>query len=79
MSKQRVLDYHLSRLDHRRADIRIEAINELVLLDHIEILDKLRDMNANDPDEAVRAAAKEAGKILFLKKKELEKVNKADE
>lgn len=65
MSVKRMVEYHLSRLKDKRPNIRLEAIQELVLLDAIETLEMLEDVYRNDADEEVRRAAKDAGKKLF--------------
>lgn len=67
MSKSRVVDYHLARLNDKRASIRIDAIQELVLLNSTEVLDKLREVYEQDEDDEVRKAAQVAGREIFLK------------
>jgi len=65
MSVKRMVEYHITRLKDKREDIRLEAIQELVLLDATEALNELEDIYHNDPNEDVRRAAKDAGKKLF--------------
>lgn len=69
MARQKLLDYHLSRLNDKRADIRLEAIRELELLEAVEALEALQTIFANDPDLNVRKAAQEAGRAIFRKQK----------
>jgi hypothetical protein len=79
MSYKRMVEYHINRLQDKRDNIRIEAINELVLLDAVEALDILESIYRNDPNASIRRAAKDAGKKLFAvqllqeKERELEK------
>jgi len=65
MSVKRMVEYHISRLNDKRYDVRLEAIQELVLLDATEALSELEDLYHNDENAEVRRAAKEAGKKLF--------------
>ena len=65
MSMKRMVDYHISRLKDKRADIRLDAIQELLLLDATEALNALEEVYHHDADEEVRRAAKNAGKKLF--------------
>lgn len=65
MSMKRMVEYHIGRLQDKRDDIRLEAIQELVLLDATEALAELEQIYHNDPNLDVRRAAKEAGKTLF--------------
>lgn len=68
MSK-RLVEYHISRLKDKSPEARIKAIQELVLLEDISVLDALQDVFKTDPDEEVRKAAQQAGRELFLKSK----------
>lgn len=65
MSMKRMVEYHVGRLKDKRDDIRLEAIQELVLLDATEALPDLEDLYRTDPNLNVRHAAKDAGKKLF--------------
>lgn len=67
-NRQRIVDYHISRLNDKRADIRLETIQELVLLNATEALDALRNVYETDADEIVRRAAQRAGRVLYQKK-----------
>lgn len=65
MSVKRMVEYHIGRLKDKRDDIRLEAIQELVLLDATESLADLEEIYRSDPNLDVRRAAKDAGKKLF--------------
>ena len=65
MSVKRMVEYHISRLKDKRTNIRLEAIQELVLLGAVEALDMLEEVYRTDAEESVRRAAKDAGKQLF--------------
>ena len=60
-----MVEYHIGRLKDKRDSIRLDAIQELVLLDATEALPDLEDLYHNDPHIDVRRAAKNAGKKLF--------------
>lgn len=66
---QKVVDYHVKRLQDKNAEIRMKAIRELELLAHPSALDALRNVFENDVDLEVRKAAQEAGRQIFLKNK----------
>jgi HEAT repeat protein len=70
---KRIVEYHISRLKDKSPEIRIKAIQELVLLEDISAMDALQEVFKNDPDEDVRKAAQQAGRELFLKIKAKEK------
>lgn len=65
MSAKRVVEYHITRLKHKRHDVRLEAIHELVLLDAIDALEELETVYTTDENKEVRRAAKNAGKKLY--------------
>lgn len=67
MSKNRVTEYHIARLSDKRPEIRLDAIHQLVLLDSVEALDKLKEVYENDAEPEVRKAAQKAGRDIFLK------------
>ena len=64
---ERMINYHISRLSDKRASVRLDAINELVLLDAYSAMTVLREIFENDGDPEVRKAALKAGRTLFLK------------
>ena len=51
MSKDRVVDYHIGRLQDRRESVRLDAIEQLRLLGAVDALEALEDVYHNDPDE----------------------------
>jgi HEAT repeat protein len=67
---KRLVAYHIARLQDKSPDIRLKAINELVLLADPEALEALKDVFKNDADIEIRKAAQEAGRLIFLKSKE---------
>lgn len=64
---KQIVEYHISRLKDKSAQARLNAIQELVLLEDIDALEALKDVFKNDVDEEVRKAAQHAGRELFLK------------
>jgi HEAT repeat protein len=69
---ERMIAFHLSRLEDKNPEVRIKSIEELVLLEATQALDALEAVYRNDVDESVRLAAQKAGRTLFFKKKEQE-------
>lgn len=65
MSVKRMVDYHIQRLNNKRDDIRLQAIQELIHLEAVEALAELENVYRNDPNDSIRRAAKNAGKTLF--------------
>ena len=70
MPDRRLIEYHLARLEDKSAAIRLKAIEELKLLGDTGTLERLQDIFENDPDEDVRKAAREAGRVIFLKQRD---------
>jgi HEAT repeat protein len=66
---KRILSYHLSRLEDHSPEVRLKAIEQLALLGDPEALDALQHIYQSDDDRAVRKAAQEAGRAIFLKSK----------
>jgi HEAT repeat protein len=66
MAVKRVVQYHINRLKDKRPEIRLEAIRELELLGDTDALEPLRECFDNDDDKAVRKAAQQAGRTIFL-------------
>lgn len=62
---QKLLEYHISRLKDKRVEVRLQSIQELVLLNDAGALEALRDVFSNDNDVDVRKAAQEAGRTIF--------------
>jgi HEAT repeat protein len=75
-SIKRLVAYHISRLQDKNPEVRLKAINELSLLADQEALDALQEVFKNDSETAVRKAAQQAGRAVFLKLKEQEETNK---
>lgn len=59
----------MGRLKDKSPDARINAIQELVLLEAYEAMPELEELFRTDPDEDVRKAAQKAGRELFLKQR----------
>jgi HEAT repeat protein len=64
---ERVIAYHIARLRDKNPQVRIESIQELLLLEATEAFDALEELFRNDPDSGVRKAAQHAGRMLYLK------------
>ncbi len=62
---QKLLAYHIGRLKDKRAEIRLQSIQELILLNDAGALEALRNVYATDGDAEVKKAAQEAGRIIF--------------
>lgn len=62
---QKLLEYHISRLKDKRVEVRLQSIQELVLLNDAGALEALRDVFSNDNDVDVRKAAQDAGRVIF--------------
>lgn len=71
-ASKRIVIYHVSRLQDKNPQVRLKAINELMLLADPDALDALRTVFETDADLEVRKAAQEAGRAIFLKKKQQE-------
>ena len=74
MVPRKVIEYHMARLKDKRPDVRLNAIKELELIAAPETLDALRAVYENDEDGSVRKAAQEAGRAIFLKRKNSEEM-----
>jgi len=75
-ASKRLVAYHISRLQDKNTQARLKAIHELKLLADPESLDALRTVFETDSDLEVRQAAQEAGRVIFLKKKQDEEASK---
>ncbi len=64
---ERLIAYHLARLNDKNPDVRIRSIRELALLEATEAYKTLEALYHSDPDPSVRQAAQEAGRTLYLK------------
>lgn len=65
-TNDRLIAYHLARLEDKNPDVRLRSIAELVQLEATEALPVLETLYFNDPDAQVRREAKRAGRVLFL-------------
>lgn len=63
---KRLVAYHVARLQDKNREVRLKAIQELVLLGDADALDALRSVFEQDPDIEVRRAAQAAGRTIFL-------------
>lgn len=70
MPDKRIISYHLSRLQDKNRDVRLKAIHELGLLGDPDTLEALQEVFRSDPDPDIRKAAQEAGRAIFVKKRE---------
>ena len=57
----------MTRLKDKRPEVRLEAIQELALLEATEALEALREIYETDPEETIRRAAQESGRKIFLR------------
>ncbi|GAB1421249.1 hypothetical protein MASR2M15_14020 [Anaerolineales bacterium] len=64
-NRNRLVEYYRTRLQNKKAQIRLEAIQELLLLEAIEVLDDLQEIFKSDEDSEVKKAAQEAGRKLY--------------
>lgn len=64
---KQIVEYHISRLKDKSPDVRLKAIQELVLLEDGDALEALKDVFETDSDDDVRKVAQAAGRELFLK------------
>jgi hypothetical protein len=76
-SMERMVAYHLARLNDKNPEIRIKSIEELVLLEATQALDALEAVFRTDPDQNVRTVAQKAGRVLWMLKA-AEKKNEDD-
>ncbi|QPC80980.1 HEAT repeat domain-containing protein [Phototrophicus methaneseepsis] len=67
-NRQRIIDYHISRLSDKRTEVRLETIQELVLMNATEALEALHHVYETDIDETVKRAAQRAGRVLYQHK-----------
>jgi HEAT repeat protein len=65
--KERLIAYHMERLKNKQPAVRLDAINELRLLDDPSALPALEYVFRHDMDAEVRKAAQAAGRELFTK------------
>lgn len=71
---ERVVTYHIGRLQDKNPDVRLKSIKELELLATSEALEALEGVFKNENElPEVRKAAQEAGRNIFLKQKQAQK------
>lgn len=65
----RLVEYHIARLQDKNPDVRLKSIRELALLGDQAALPVLEQVYRTDEDPEVRRAAQEAGKAIFFKQR----------
>jgi HEAT repeat protein len=63
----RLVEYHIMRLQDKSMEVRLKSINELRLLGDPAALEPLEQLYRSDPEPEVRQAAQEAGREIFVK------------
>lgn len=66
-SRQKMIAYLLDRARDKVPEIRLRSIQDLGEIGTIDILDDLKAIHDSDTDAAVRQAALEAGRSIFLR------------
>lgn len=66
---ERMIAYHIARLDDKNSEVRLKAIHELDLLNAVQALDDLEALYRRESDPDVKAAARALGRKLFRLKK----------
>lgn len=61
----RMIAYHIARLQDKNPDVRLRSIQELTLLEAVQALDALEALYRNESDATVRDAARQAGLTLY--------------
>jgi hypothetical protein len=64
-----LLEYHIGRLKDKSVEVRLKSIQELRLIGDPAAMEPLEQVFRTDTDPAVRKAAQEVGRELFIKKK----------
>ena len=67
---KKLVAYHIARLKDKNVDVRLSSIQELAELNDPEALDALQEMFRTDPDMAVRKAAQEAGRTIYVRQRQ---------
>lgn len=68
-----LIDYHIARLNDKNAKVRAASARELGLLGDPAALSVLEELFKVEPDPDVKVAIQEAGRILYKKKRSLER------
>ena len=63
----RLVEYHIMRLQDKSMEVRLKSINELRLIGDPAALEPLEQLYRGDPEAEVRQAAQEAGREIFVK------------
>jgi len=63
----RLVEYHIMRLQDKSMEVRLKSINELRLIADPAAMEPLEQLFRTDPEAEVRKAAQEAGREIFLK------------
>lgn len=66
VSQQRIIEYHIARLKDKQVKTRLDAIEQLALLNAEEALPALQEVYEKDLDEEVRKKAQQAGRAIYL-------------
>ncbi|GAB4553771.1 MAG: hypothetical protein OHK0023_23160 [Anaerolineae bacterium] len=66
----KLIEYHIKRLEDKSTEVRLKAIQELRLIGSAVALSALERVFRTDEDPAVRRAAQEAGREIYLKNQE---------
>lgn len=71
-SREKIVAYHISRLNDKRAEVKLEAITELATLgvDAETALDALKKCYEEDDDPVVSQAAQKAGLLIYRQVRE---------
>lgn len=67
---KKLVAYHIARLKDRNVDVRLSSIRELAELNDPDALDALQETFRTDPDVAVRKAAQEAGRAIYVRQRQ---------
>ena len=63
----RLVEYHIMRLQDKSMEVRLKSINELRLIGDSAALEPFEQLYRGDPEVEVRQAAQEAGREIFVK------------
>lgn len=66
----KIVAYHIARLNDRSAEVRLRSIQELAELADPAALDALQQTFRTDENLEVRKAAQEAGRAIFIKSRQ---------
>lgn len=62
---ERMIAFHIARLQDKNPEVRLKSIRELELLNAVEAFDALETLYHNETDPAVKEAARTLGRKLF--------------